>query len=288
MWHNIRMDSANHEIAHVSDTALMVAAARAVETARPDGLVHDPFAERLAGERGMAILRGLDLSKQLTFGIGMRSRFIDELLLGVLAEDGIDTVLLLGAGLDTRPWRLDLPHDLRWIEVDFPDMLDYKYARLAEAPHCRVERMAADLTDPAGRAAVFVHAGPRTMLFTEGLLMYLPAESVEGIADCAARAGVRRWLMDLNSAAFNKAVGTSAPKAIEDVRAANSLDGTQIWDMLHARGWSSFRQKLYSRDTMATAPERVAELMQARIAAGKPLPERGPSDDPSGVHVFAR
>jgi methyltransferase (TIGR00027 family) len=282
------MDPVKHEISHVSDTALMVAAARAVETARPDGLVRDPFAERLAGERGMAILRSLDFSKQLTFGIGMRSRFLDELLLGVLGEGESDTVLLLGAGLDTRPWRLDLPRALRWIEVDFPDMLEYKSARLTEAPHCRVERMSADLTDAAGRASVFAQAGPRTVLITEGLLMYLPGESVEAIADAATQAGLRRWLMDLNSTAFNQAVGMSASKAIEDVRAAGSLDGTEIRDLLHARGWTSFRQRLYTRDVMASAPERVAELMQARTAAGKPAPGEPLEDDPSGVHLFAR
>jgi len=52
------MDSADSEISHVSDTALMVAAARAMETARPDGLVRDPYAERLAGERGMQVEEG--------------------------------------------------------------------------------------------------------------------------------------------------------------------------------------------------------------------------------------
>jgi methyltransferase (TIGR00027 family) len=282
------MDSVKHEISHVSDTALMVAAARAVETARSNGLVHDPFAERLAGARGMAILQGIDLSGQLTFGIGMRNRFLDALLVETLAESEADTVLQLGAGLDTRPWRLDLPRDLRWIEVDFPDMLDYKYARLTETPHCRVERMSADLTDPAGRAEAFAQAGARTVLITEGLLMYLPGETVEAIADCAAQAGVRRWIMDLTSPEFTKGVGMSAAKAIEDVRAANSLDGRQTWDMLHARGWSSLRQRLYTRDVTASAPERVAEFMQARIAAGKPLPGEAPTDDPSGVHVFAR
>src|SRR5258708_35658248 len=124
------MDSVNHEISHVSDTALMVAAARAMETARPCyGLVHDPFAERLAGERGMAILREIDRFGQLTFGVGMRSRFLDQLLLQVLGEGEADTVLQMGAGLDARPWRPDLPGDLRWIEVGFPGMLDYKHAR---------------------------------------------------------------------------------------------------------------------------------------------------------------
>jgi O-methyltransferase involved in polyketide biosynthesis len=47
------------EITHVSDTALMVAACRAHETALEDAYVRDPFAARLAGERGVAILNAL-------------------------------------------------------------------------------------------------------------------------------------------------------------------------------------------------------------------------------------
>jgi O-methyltransferase involved in polyketide biosynthesis len=49
----------NGEISHVGDTAVMVAACRALESDTPDGLVHDPFAARLAGERGLAMLRVL-------------------------------------------------------------------------------------------------------------------------------------------------------------------------------------------------------------------------------------
>ncbi|MBZ5621004.1 MAG: class I SAM-dependent methyltransferase [Acidobacteriia bacterium] len=53
------MSPTEEQIVHVSDTALMVAACRAMETVRPDGLVRDPFAGRLAGARGMAIARAL-------------------------------------------------------------------------------------------------------------------------------------------------------------------------------------------------------------------------------------
>ena len=87
------------EITHVSDTALMVAACRALESECPDGFVHDPFAARLAGERGMAMLRGLPQPEMMRFGIGVRSRFMDELLLEALASKPIATVLSVGCGL---------------------------------------------------------------------------------------------------------------------------------------------------------------------------------------------
>ena len=105
------MASPSGEITHVSDTALMVAACRALESELPDGFVHDPFAARLAGERGLAILQRLPYPDMMRFGIGVRSHFMDELLMEALASKPITLVLSVGCGLDTRPWRLDLPPD---------------------------------------------------------------------------------------------------------------------------------------------------------------------------------
>jgi methyltransferase (TIGR00027 family) len=122
------------KITHVSDTALMAAAGRALESEAPDGFVRDPFAARLAGDRGMAILQALPYPGLLCFGVGLRSRFVDELLLEALASQPITTVLSVGCGLDTRPWRLELPSGLRWIEADFADMLDYKDALMSAEP----------------------------------------------------------------------------------------------------------------------------------------------------------
>jgi len=47
-------------VSHVSDTALWVAVHRATESKRKDALFHDPYAERLAGERGKEIVGQLD------------------------------------------------------------------------------------------------------------------------------------------------------------------------------------------------------------------------------------
>ena len=167
------MSPTHGEITHVSDTALMVAACRAAETGDSEGYVQDPFAVRLAGERGMAILRGLPHPEMMRFLVAVRSRFVDELLLEALASKNIATVLSLGCGLDTRPWRLGLLPDLRWIEVDFADMLDYKDALLsAETPRCRRERIAADLNDAAQRRAIYAAVGSApALMITEGLLM---------------------------------------------------------------------------------------------------------------------
>ena len=68
-------------------------------------MVNDPFAARLAGKRGMAIARALPILKVMCFGVGIRTRFLDELVMHAVTDLGVGTVMNLGAGLDTRPWR---------------------------------------------------------------------------------------------------------------------------------------------------------------------------------------
>jgi len=278
------------EITHVSDTALMVAACRALETDTPDGFVHDPFAARLSAERGMAILHAMPHAEMLRFGVGVRSRFLDELLLEALAATPIATVLSVGCGLDTRPWRLALPPALRWIEADFPDMLDYKESILsAETPRCRRERLACDLTDPAQRSALYVAAGTApAILITEGLLMYLPAATVDALAaEFASETSITHWIMDITTAALAKAVASDTRQAVNHVRAADALAGEQILECLGRHAWTTAARRSYLTD-LAFAAARVQRLMANRPqpAPGTP-PPFGP-DDPSGVHCFTR
>lgn len=283
------MSASEEQILHVSDTALMVAACRALETVRPDGFVRDPFAERLAGARGMAIARALPRLEIMCFGVGVRSRFLDELVAHCVAAHAVGTVLSVGCGLDTRPWRLDLPSDLRWIEVDFPALLDYKAAVLAsETPKCRLERMAADLNDASQRQALFAAAsGVPGLMITEGLLMYLPAETVEALAaEPVSMSGIRYWLTDLTSPGFARVVGMDSFQGVQNMRASTHLDGTQILDALHRNGWTSIRRRSYVTDVWDFAADRLRAAGHTRAASESAAPL--PPDDPTGVHLFGR
>jgi len=265
----------------------MVAACRAIETARPDGLVRDPFAERLAGARGMSIARARPRLELLCFGVGIRSRFLDELVLGAIAAREVATVLSLGSGLDARPWRLDLPASLRWIEVDFPAILEYKAGVMeAEKPRCHLEHVAADLSDPGARNAVFARAGDApALMITEGLLQYLPAETVEALAVEPIRtSGIRYWLLDLASPQLAQRVQIDSDTGISSVRAEKALDGAQILKVLDRSGWTSMQRRTYTRDAWEAASDRIKAL-----SAGQPAPQPAtppPTDDPSGVHLF--
>ena len=108
-----------HPLRSVSDTALLVAHHRAMESARPDALFRDPPAQRLAGERGVQIVRKLPWGRQNAWSTIVRTVLIDEIVLRLTAQ-GVDTVLNLAAGLDARPYRLELPTALRWGEWERP------------------------------------------------------------------------------------------------------------------------------------------------------------------------
>ena len=191
-------------IENVSDTARWVAVYRAMETARPDALFRDPYAERLAGEHGLEIMNGMRSGKRMAWAMIVRTQVFDEIIMERITGAGVDTVLNLAAGLDARAWRLPLPPTLHWIDVDLPAMSEYKATLMRdEAPVCRYEAIAADLTDEAVRHALFSQVGAtaRTMLvITEGLLVYLDEAEVISLARAIhAMPRARWWLSDIAS-----------------------------------------------------------------------------------------
>jgi methyltransferase (TIGR00027 family) len=200
------MDATNDDgaIRDVSDTALWVAMYRALESERPDAHFRDPYARRLAGPRGEAILDAIPDGRETSWPMVVRTCVFDEIILRAVRERGVETVLNLAAGLDARPYRLDLPAGLEWIEVDKPEMIDRKESELAaEAPRCRLSRVRMDLADLGERRALFDRldaAGKRTLVITEGLVLYLTAEAVTSLAyDLHERPSLRWWLVDFAS-----------------------------------------------------------------------------------------
>lgn len=159
----------------ISDTAFLTASYRALETERPDSLFQDPHAQILAGERGEKLVEAMPGGKAGAAGCAVRTCVMDELILRTVQEDGIDTVLNLGAGLDTRPYRLPLPTALHWYECDLPVVLAYKAEKLADVqPRCVFKSVSLDVTDSIKRQTFFQSVGraaKQVLAVTEGLLI---------------------------------------------------------------------------------------------------------------------
>ena len=190
-------------IRNVSDTARWVAVYRAQESERPDAHFRDPFARRLAGERGEQIAKSMPLGSDSSWSMITRTYLIDQLVRAEIAR-GTELVVNLAAGLDSRPYRMELPKTLRWVEVDLPEILDYKTGVLREEePRCSLERIPLDLADRPGRRKLFEELGGkarRALIITEGLVVYLNRDQVASLAeDLAKPSSFRSWIVDIAS-----------------------------------------------------------------------------------------
>ena len=122
-------------------TARGVALVRALEMQRPEGehISSDPYAARFADPSllwmtkltiasGVSNLIGIE--PMMNFAL-LRERYVDDVMRGELA-DGAEQIVVLGAGFDTRAYRVDRP-DVLVFEVDHPDTQADKRRALAAA-----------------------------------------------------------------------------------------------------------------------------------------------------------
>jgi methyltransferase (TIGR00027 family) len=188
-------------VRNVSDTARWVATYRARESARKDAHFHDPLAERLSGERGRAI--AAVASPHAHWALVTRTKVLDDYVAACVA-DGCDTVLNLACGFDTRPYRLPLPAELRWVEADLPPLISEKEELLVgETPRCRLERVGVDLADAEARSALLRRAcegAKKVVVITEGLVIYLEDAAVAGLGrSFLEQPAIAYWMLDFNS-----------------------------------------------------------------------------------------
>lgn len=213
----------------VGSTAVMVAAARAVETERDDPLIRDPYARVLvagAGTGAWEVMLDEDVAGKISAADAeatavfeymgsyqaVRTHFFDEFFAHA-TEAGIRQIVILASGLDSRAYRLDWPAGTLVYEIDQPKVLEYKSSTLsAHGVAAAVERreVAMDLRfdwPKALREAGFDPTVPTAWL-AEGLLMYLPADAQDRLFE---------QITDLSAAASRIAVETMVTQS-EDRR----------------------------------------------------------------------
>ena len=210
-------------IRDISDTARWMAVYRARETERPDAVFRDPFARALAGERGEQIAKAAGFGDEHAWSFLARTYLFDRFV-AKHVKQGADLVINLAAGLDTRPYRMELPPTLRWVEVDLPDILDYKEDILGDArPVCELERVRLDLTNPDARRGLFNRLGARAsnaLVISEGLIIYLMAAEVGALAqDLAAPPSFRHWVVDIVSPGLLVMLRDRMGKVVQDAGA---------------------------------------------------------------------
>jgi methyltransferase (TIGR00027 family) len=257
----------NADIRNFFDTARWVAYIRAMETRRADAVFCDPYAERLAGERGFQIGESLTRGNMQQWPWVARTYQFDTFISRLL-RDGTDLVLNLAAGLDARPYRMELPSTLQWVEVDFPEIISYKEEILANArPRCRLERVALDLTDVQGRRVLFLALEARAnkiAAFCEGLLVYLEPEEVAALArDLALGQRFQSWIVDLPSTIQLMVLQRALGGQLDAANLAFKFGPPEGVDFFKPYGWEPKEVQgiLQTAAKLKRAPEKFLSLL---------------------------
>jgi methyltransferase (TIGR00027 family) len=185
---------------------LLAAANSAAETACPNALYRDPLACELAGDAGRAIWAA---TRQTAWpghqtsapdpAVSIFARFFDDSVCRAVADAAIGQVVIVGAAMDTRAFRLDWPAGLRLFEVDAAEIFEHKEAvlrRLDAHPACHRQtvvvtrdgsfagRLQRKGFDPAQKAAFLV-----------GSLQYLTDAAAERtIREISTLASAGSWM----------------------------------------------------------------------------------------------
>ncbi|MHA3963507.1 MAG: class I SAM-dependent methyltransferase [Candidatus Thorarchaeota archaeon SMTZ1-45] len=174
-------------------TARLIAHYRAMESRRESPLIVDPYAERLAGN-----MESYFDEHRWSRGTGdyavVRTHYIDNYILTPWCEDhAVSQIVLLGAGLDARAYRLQTlkegQHTI--FEVDYDLINKYKSAVLRdEKPLCDIVRVSSDLSELSWISKLeksgFSSKTPALWLL-EGLVYYVDQTIVESILKDAAK-----------------------------------------------------------------------------------------------------
>jgi len=263
-------------IRNISDTAKWVAIFRADESERPDAVFHDPFARLLAGKQGEEIANNIGFSRENSWSFVARTFLFDEFIKQHV-EQGYDMIINLAAGLDARPYRMQLPSTLQWIEVDLPEILSYKEKILAnEKPNCALQRIKQDLSDSEARKELFKGLGNKSnnaLIISEGLIAYLDNNVVGTLAeDLSAQKNFNHWVLDLMSPGL-LALLQKEMRALEEAKMPLKFAPEEGEGFFYRYGWKSLESKSFLKT--AAKLKRLSEEMMQYAAFPEPEGPKG-------------
>ncbi|MGW2477736.1 class I SAM-dependent methyltransferase [Streptomyces sp. NPDC001665] len=241
-------------------TAVGVARVRALESERENALFRDPLAQAFATAGGLSTssppLTGDEAARRrrlaVAFSIVIRTKFLDDLLQQASAS-GVRQVVLLGAGMDSRAFRMGWPEGTRLFEVDTVAPLAFKTSVLRqERAVARCERItvAVDLREdwPGALAAAGHDPAAPTVWIAEGLLIYLSQDAVELLlARISALSATGSWMgLTLGSRGVIKRFGADAvPGSAASMWVSEMPDDPVGW--LRGHGWDADTHTLRER-----------------------------------------
>jgi methyltransferase (TIGR00027 family) len=186
---------------------------------RKPSLCNDHFARRFMDERGLRLYEPFRAERLPNISNIVRCRIIDDFVQSDLGKEPRTRVVTIGAGFDTRPYRL---RGGDWIEIDEPQIIQYKNERLpvAECPN-PLRRMSIDFAVESLADKLGVAANDRPVVVVmEGVFMYLEAAQIDStLRDIKSRFPHHVLLCDLMNRAFLEKAAQSVHSKIAAVGA---------------------------------------------------------------------
>src|SRR5688572_18344935 len=274
-------------IRNISDTARWVAVFRAQESERPDAIFIDPFARRLAGERGEKIANAITFSTKNSWSFVARTFLFDEYIKQQF-NFGYDMIINLACCLDTRPYLMELPVSLTWVEVDLSGIMNYKESILAgEKPNCILEKIHLDLANRDARVKLFTQLGSKAdkaLIISEGLISYLDEEEVGSLAqDLSSQNSFKRWVLDYFSPGLLELIQKEMGSFMKEGNAILKFAPEEGEGFFNSHGWKAIESK--SNLKTAQSLQRLPEEMMALAAYPEPEGPKG-SFPWTGVGLF--
>jgi methyltransferase (TIGR00027 family) len=148
-----------------------------LDAEHPRSLCHDHFAKRFMDGRGLQIFAPFRSETLPNISNTVRCHIIDEAVRSHLAEHPDSLIITVGAGFDTRPYRIK---GGEWVEVDEPQIIHYKNEKLP-ITECKnpLTRIAIDFSSETiiQKLAPFKHDTP-AIIVIEGVFMYLQEDAI--------------------------------------------------------------------------------------------------------------
>jgi methyltransferase (TIGR00027 family) len=241
----------------VSRTAYYCCAVRALDAASPAPICGDGFVERFMTQDGWAVFEPFRTLDAPSGSNVARHRIIDDLLRTTLQYRPDAGIVIVGAGFDTRAFRLP---GGRWAELDEPALIALKEAQLpaASAPN-PLTRVAIEFgREPLETALAPFRQWPSPVVVLEGVLPYLTVAELHATLNAIRTSFASPTIIcDLRTPATVRRYSGKIGKLLEDLGAPyGRLEGDDV-ELVEAAGF-----RLTRRESVIG---RAAELGRLRI-----------------------
>lgn len=199
----------------VSKTAYYCCGVRMQDAESQHPLIADVYARKLMGTEGLAYWEEFKEFELANASNTARHYVIDQHIKKLLQQQPDSTIILIGAGLDSRAFRLKTGN---WIEIDETAIINYKNEVLPAA-ECKnhLQRITMDFEkETLADKLAFLSGKQNIIIVIEGVLMYLTVKERETFLDTITKLFPKHVLLcDLmNKKFFEKLAGALHQKLV--------------------------------------------------------------------------